>query len=497
MAGRLVSFANAVLRPFGLRAISADAKWLQGLEDAARTTSGVEVTEETALGEVTIFACVRAISWTIASLPRGVYRRLEPRGKDRERTHPVARVLHRPNPWMNPFRFWSTVMAHAVFRGDGYAHIIRSGGRPVELWPIDPSAVRVCSKGARLYYEVRDGARTREIESRNMLHFTGPSGDGLQGYQSIELAADAVGLALAAQRFAANFFGNGSNLAGVISTETPLSPEAKKAMRKSWKELYAGLQKSHDVAIFEPGTKYQQIGTEPQKSQMNETQLAQALNMCRLIGVPPPIVGILEGSSYATAEQQNLAFAVHTVRPWCESVEDEIDFKMFDEDEQDMFVEHNLNALLRGDFKSRMEAWGSAIQNGVKCADEVRDEEGDNPLPDGKGTDYYHQVNLVAVPGHSKDDEALAGAVQDTALNGAQIGSLLEIVAAVAAGTLPGQSAVNMIQLSFPAVDEAEAQALVKPAVEMAKRKPEQAPAPEPEPDDDAEPPPPPPPDED
>jgi phage portal protein BeeE len=151
--------------------------------------------------------------------------------------------------------------------------------------------------------------------------------------------------------------------------------------------------------VLEEGLKYETIGTEPDKGQLIETRKEQALAMCRLAGVPPPMVGILEGSSYATAEQQNLAFATHTIRPWLESIEDELDFKLLNESEQDsLFVEHNMDALLRGDFATRMTGWGTAIQNGIYCVDEVRDKENENPLPDSRGTDYFHQVNLVAVP---------------------------------------------------------------------------------------------------
>lgn len=476
---------SAMLRPFGLRALSADAAWLRGITEASTAASGVEVTEETALGEVTVFACTRAIAWGIASLPRRVYRELEPVGKERLKKHPVARVMRRPNEWMNGFVFWSTIGCQMAFRGYAYAQVIRdNAGRMMELWPL-PYETRPVSKEGRLFYEIPDGARAKLIESSKVAAFRALCSDGVTPFRPVQMAAEAVGLALAAERFAARFFGNGSNLSGVLTHPGRLSPEAKAGLRKSWKDLYSGVDNAFDVAVLEEGLAFSRIGTEPDKSQLVETRKEQALAMCRLLGVPPPIVGILEGSSYATAEQQNQAFATHTIRPLCEAIEAEADMKFFTEDESDdHFTEHNMDALLRADFKTRMEGWGTAIQNGIHSVDEVRDKENENPLPDGKGADYFHQVNLVAVPDGGLAKKAPAGegelgvpvdaSVQDTALNGAQITSVVALAEAVAAGRIPAATAIEIILISFPTVSREEAEALINPAAQA-----EPPPAPE------------------
>jgi HK97 family phage portal protein len=383
---------------YARRAISADAEWLGSARAKAIGSSGVPVDEEIALGEVTIFACVRAIALTVASLPRGVFRHLEPRGKERQKTHPVARVIRRPNDWMNPVSFWATVVAQAAFRGEGYAQIVRDrADRPIELWPL-PITTRPTTKGGALYYEVVDGTTKRTLEARNVLHFRLLTADGVTAYKPIELAAESVGLALAAERFAGSFFGNGSNLSGVLTHPGQLSDPAKQGMKKSWKELYSGVDNAHDVAILEEGVKFERIGIEPEKSQLNETLERQVQVMARLIGVPPHMIGSMEHASYATVEQQNIAFAVHTVRPWLVSIESESNFKLFDQSEDDLFLEHNMDGLLRGDFQTRMAGYSTAIQNGIYCVDEVRDKENENPLPDAKGTDYFHQSNMMAVP---------------------------------------------------------------------------------------------------
>lgn len=387
----LASAALSLLR-------SLDYKdWMRGFSSEA-SSSGIEVTDDLAIGEVTIFACVRAISWNIASLPRAIYRRTDA-GRRREREHPVARLIRRPNPWMNPFKFWGTLAAAAAWHGESFAQIVWDASRrPVELWPL-PLETSPVDVGGQLFYDVQWGGKTRRLRASDVLHFSWMTRDGVQAFNPVKIAAEAVGLALAAERFAGKFFSNRANIAGVLTYPGSLDKDQLAEIKKGWRDTYSGLGNAHDIGILSADLKYQAIGTEPEKSQMTQTMEAAAVRMCRLIGVPPHVAGILEKMSYASVEQAFLAFGIHTIRPCLEAIESECDFKLFADYEQDeLYMEHNMDAMLRGDYKTRMEGHLIAVNNGLATRNEIREKENQNPLEDGRGDDIIIPMNHMAIP---------------------------------------------------------------------------------------------------
>jgi HK97 family phage portal protein len=67
-----------------------------------------------------------------------------------------------------------------------------------------------------------------------------------------------------------------------------------------------------------------------------------------------------------------LHFVKHTLRRWIEQAEQEMNLKLFGR-ESEMSIRFNSDSLLSGDLKTRREAHATAIQNGIKTPNEVRD----------------------------------------------------------------------------------------------------------------------------
>lgn len=374
--------------------------------------AGVSVSETTALRNVAVLACLRILSETPASLPLFVYRRLPNGGKERAMDHPAYSVLHdMANPEMTAMTLRETVQGHAVSWGNGYAYIVREHGFVKELWPLLPDRThpeRI--KGELVYRVTLPNGEQRILNSFDVLHIVGFGYDGLKGYNPIQLARESIGLGLAVEEFGARFFGQGTNMGGIVEHPGKLGPQAHDNLKSSLSQSYQGLGKSHLLLVLEEGMKYQKLGLAPNDSQFLETRKYQVTDIARLFRVPPHLIADLDRSTYNNIEHMGIDFVVHTLRPWLVRWEQALNYKLFTPRERkEFFAEHLIDGLMRGDAKSRAEALSTLRQNGIINADEWRAIENMNPQEDGSGKIYLVNGNMIPVKAAAaKQDEAPA-----------------------------------------------------------------------------------------
>jgi HK97 family phage portal protein len=167
--------------------------------------------------------------------------------------------------------------------------------------------------------------------------------------------------------------------------------------RADWEMVYAV---AHKAPILENDIKYKQIGISLKDSQLLETRLFSIHEICRWFGVPPHLVGDLSRATFSNIEQLALEFVKLTLSAWLTRWEQELWRCVLTPEEktQNYLWRHNLNALLRGDFPSRMTGYATMLQNGIACQDEIRDLEDWNPIEDGIGTGYHIQLNMQTLP---------------------------------------------------------------------------------------------------
>jgi len=359
--------------------------------------SGVQVTEQNSLNATAVLASVRLISGTIASLPLPVYRKLDPRGKVRDSARPEYRLLHdRPNPEISSFQWRQTGVAHQLLYGDWFSEIEYTRGAPSAIWPIPPWRVKIGTTPAgNVFYEVTlpDGG-VKTVPSWQMLHVKNLSIDGLKGMSCIRAGAEAIGLSIAAEEFGARFFGQGANVGGIVEYPGKLSDQALENYKKSVQEGYSGLGKAHRLMLLEEGLKYHRVGIPPNEAQFLETRKFQVAEIGRLFGISQlHKIGDLDRASFNNIEQQSIDFVVDTIRPLLVNIEQEINYKLFNE--KDHFTEFVIDGLLRGDTQARYQAYSVARQWGWMSANDVRELENMNPLPDKQGDIYMIPMNMM------------------------------------------------------------------------------------------------------
>jgi HK97 family phage portal protein len=305
--------------------------------------------------------------------------------------HPLYRLLHdAPNPEMTSFVFRETLMAHLLLWGNAYAQIIRDGaGRIIALYPLMPSKMDVNRDAeGHLFYAYSKGAGDKAIlRSDQVLHIPGLGFDGIIGYSPIAMAKNAVGISLATEDYGAEFFANGAFPGGTLeSTGKINNPEE---LRKQMKEKFGGRNR-HSVAVLENGLKFQPISIPPNQAQFLETRKFQLNEIARIFRVPPHLLGDLEKATFSNIEQQSLEFVKFTLAPWVARWEQSLCRSLLTEREQiNLFIRFNLDGLMRGDYKTRMEGYAIARQNGFMSANDIRELEDMNRISDADGGNLY------------------------------------------------------------------------------------------------------------
>ncbi len=348
------------------------------------TASGKVVNERTALQTSAVYACVRILAETIASLPMQVYKHTE-NGKEKAIDHPIYFLLHaEPNPEMTSFVFRETLISHLLLYGNAYAQIIRDGrNNIIAIYPLLPDKMVVDrAKNGELFYTYRKDGAEVVLHKDEVLHIIGLGYDGLVGYSPIAMAKNAIGMSIACEEYGAKFYANDARPSVVLEHPTVLKDPKK--LRDSWSTAYGGSGNSHRVAVLEEGMSLKTISIPPEQSQFLQSRKYQTEEICRIFRVPPHLVADLDKATFSNIEHQSISFVVHTIRPWLVRIEQAMNKALFSPDEKNhYFVSLVADGLLRGDYASRMQGYATGIQNGFMSPNDVRALENLNSIPYG------------------------------------------------------------------------------------------------------------------
>jgi len=357
------------------------------------TKSGATINESSAMAISTVYACVYKISSTIASLGLEIYER-DGRNVVQANVHPAYNLVKvKPNNHQTAYEFWESITASAVIYGVGYAIIERDErGYATQLIPVHYSDVDLRNVKGERVYSVKDVGIVRP---ENMLEIC-----NLQRMSPIRLHRENLGLAKSAQDFGAEYFGQSGQMTGVLSSEQPLKKEQMDVIQGSWNNGAA--QAGTKLMPF--GFKYQRISISPDEAQFIQTRAFQAEEICRIFNVPTALVQLPRQTTYNNVEQQNLMFARHTIVPWTQRIEQEIDRKLIPSfDRPVVYSKFKLSDLQRGDSGARASYFTQMLQAGVLSINEVRMEEELNPIEGGDiHTVMVNQIALNKLEAYSE-----------------------------------------------------------------------------------------------
>lgn len=381
--------------------------------ETERSPAGVRVSGADALRLSAVFACVRAVSDTLTTLPLHVFEAQDFHGRFVERRiwkHPLAQLLSNPNPELSDVEFWEHLVWCLELRGNAYAEIVRDRfDQPVALWPLDPLQTSAKRIDGIVYYDVRkpSGDRIR-LAGHNVLHVRSWAMDGLTGMSPIRYAAYSVGQGLAGLEWGSRLFkGSGLQRIALVS-ETPLrNAEAADELRDRWDRAYGGLSNSDRTAILS-GVKPQVIGISPKDAQLLELIQASEEAVCRIFHVPPHKAGFLGKASYNNVEQMQLDWKTDSILPRAVRIERALWRALFG-GAAELRPRYNLDGVARATLKERNEANSLSLINGVKTPNECREEDGLEPYEGGDV--HFRPLNLLAV---NPDGSIIGALASDT-----------------------------------------------------------------------------------
>jgi len=362
-------------RPFERRAMTLRDPDGWRVLFGTQTTAGTIVTPETALGHPAILGAVRLLAELTASLPLVVYERTD-RGRRRATEHPVYQLLHEaPNDTMTPFTFKETLVLHLLLFGNAYALVVRSGGRPVALWPLHPTRVHLDDQDGVFTYKVSSPGGVEQYPPEDIVHVPILAPDGVRGQSPVTLAREAIGAALAAEEHAALYFANGAQPSGVLVHPGQLSPEAAQRLRESWRAAHGGRNRG-GTAVLEGGMEYKPISNTAKDAQLIEARQFAMRLLAAAMRIPPHLLDPSARGTYQNVETQTLEFLTFSLQPLLTRFEEAFTRRLFTAQERRRYyAEFLVDGLLRADTRTRYEAYKTAIQAGFMDADEVRERE--------------------------------------------------------------------------------------------------------------------------
>ena len=380
------------LRPQSAAQKLSELERWEDLFTVGTSTAGQIVNRDTAMRSSAVFACVRLIAGSVATLPLSVYRRT---GDTRERVkdHPYAALLQEsPNSRETAPVFWETSTANVLLDGNSYAIIRRSrNGRAVALDLRFPAGTGVEEKDGRLRYQLRDASGQFEVlDQDDVLHMPGLGWNGRKALSPISHHARSIGLDLAAVDHTAGFFERGGSHSVVLKYPRKLTDEQIVTLRDQYQDKYGGVRNHHKPLVLQDGGEAQMVTMSARDAQLAELLKFTAIDIARIYGVPPHMIGETSVSTSwgSGIEQQSIGFVVYTLRAHLRRFEKEINRKLFRGPDTDLFAEFNVTGLLQGDVKARGDYYRTGLggnqQPGWMTVNEVRRLENLPPVDDGE-----------------------------------------------------------------------------------------------------------------
>lgn len=348
------------------------------------TVAGVAVNDKTALQVSTVLACVKAIADGCATPKLHVYRQLNDGARQLATNIPEYRLLaRRPNEWQTSFEWRRQMTIHAALTGTGLS-IKNKGlnGRVRELIPVLPGQWDVHRTSRyELRYRCWDQfGQIGEFQPEDVFLLHNVQWDWVKSMNAVQLARSAIGLAMATEKSQASMHANGLRPSGTYSVEGSLTPEQHTRLSAMLKAS-SGPGKTGIPLVLDRAAKWLSTGLTGVDAQHVETRRLQIEEICRAYGVFPIMVGHSDKSAtFASSEAFFSAHVKHTLAPWHEAWSQRIDETLLD-GSGPLFAEFDTRYLVAGDMTARATWARTMAEMGIYTRNEIRDEEGKDPLP--------------------------------------------------------------------------------------------------------------------
>jgi HK97 family phage portal protein len=387
------------------------------------TATGMKVSQSSAMTITAYLHGVRLLSETVGIVPLMLYERVmrgnNREGREKAKGNWLYFLLHdEPNPEMDAISFKSCMLGHAITWGNAFAEIEwdMETGEVKALWPLNVSRMKVGrddkTRELIYVYTTPDGIPHR-LPAWRIWHLPAFGFDGILGYDTVYLARETLGLALALREHGARFFGNGARPGGILYHPNRLEKKAKEAQVEHWNNSFGGLSNVNRIAVLDEGIKYESIGIPNQNAEYMADKTFSIQEMSRLLNITPHKMYELSHATFTNIEHQDMEFNKYSMSPWYRRWEQLCNRKLIlPADRSRNYTEFFEDALLRADTPTRMQAYKERFYMASMSPNDIREKENENPIDDPMADEYYVQRNMI--PLRMAGDPQVTGAVTKT-----------------------------------------------------------------------------------
>ena len=328
------------------------------------------VNTDNALKMTTVYACVKVLSESVSTLPLTLFS--QNKSKKEKIDSKLTKLLQKPNSFMTDFDFKSAIMVDLALRGNSYWQLVKNGmGEVKSIFPLNGNAITVKMKtNGDVVYEYQGEQGQYVLDMDEVLHFKMMSVDGINGISPISYNQLAIATGMSQSEFTDKYFANGANSNVVLSHPAVLSDESYDRLKESFKKQYQGTKNSFKPILLEDGMKIEKLSMSNSDSQFIENKTFTKNEIASIFRVPPHLINEMSKSTFSNIEHQSLEFVKYTLMPYLVMIESELNEKLLTSYKQ--YFKFDTNSLVRGDIKTRYEAYQLAITNGFMSRNEVR-----------------------------------------------------------------------------------------------------------------------------
>jgi HK97 family phage portal protein len=358
-------------RLFEQRAVSFQTIFESGDDLAFGNLSDTSIDSKTVFQVNAVYSAVSLIADTISTLPLDCFIRID---GQRRAFRPKPSWVEKPDIALPRVAFYNSVIVSLLLDGNAFIRVFSNrAGEVVNLVVLNPRTVTIKRNAqGRLVFTVEGEEKT--LSQEEMIFIPDVLRPGtIRGVSRVEALKENFGLALALEKFASTFFGNGTNLSGVIETDSQLTKEQAENLRNSFDNAHRGWRRGHRTGILSGGAKFKTTQIDPESSQSIEARRFAVEDVARAFNIPANMLNIPGTTTYASVEQNNIQFITHTLRPIVQKLEDAFSPLMTRyPGGETAFIKWNLDGLARADIQARTSAYSTMIQSGVMSINDVR-----------------------------------------------------------------------------------------------------------------------------
>jgi HK97 family phage portal protein len=339
-----------------------------------------------------VYACVNTIASDVAKLPMLVYKVDQSTGaRALQRGDYYAALMRAPNDYQTHADFMYGLVQSYLLQGNAYAYCGKRNGRGevVEMHVLNPYRVRpMITDGGEIFYDCSQdflaGLKdSTMVPARDMIHHRLPLVPGypLVGVTPIFAAAASSAVGIQILKDSQQFFANSARPSGILQSTINLGDEQKRKAKEEWDIAYRGREYGK-VAILPTGLTWSPITITAQDAQLIEQLRWSVEDVARVFRVPTFMLGDVSKVTYRNSEQLARAYLTGCLSFHIEALEER--FESAFQFPSTYELKFDLTQLLRTEIDIRYAAYQSSLNGGWQSINEVRAQEGLEPVPGGE-----------------------------------------------------------------------------------------------------------------